>query len=87
MHSVEPIAFEEGLDMKKILVSLALVSAVAGCSTSAPPPAPTLPGTPDPAAIAASKVDAAGATKVGPAGRAGWCTYQTAAGGLYEAKC
>jgi hypothetical protein len=72
--------------MKKILVPLVFVSVIAGCSTAAPPP-PPLPGTPDPAAIAASKVDAAGATKVGPAGRAGWCTYKTAAGGLYEAKC
>ena len=69
--------------MKRMLVSLAALTALAACTTAAAPPP-----TPDPAAaIAASKVDSAGATNIGPAGRAGWCTYKTAAGGLYEAKC
>ncbi|MEQ1954153.1 hypothetical protein [Mesorhizobium sp. CN2-181] len=66
--------------MKATLI-LAVGALLAGCTTPAPP-------TVDPAAaIAASKVETAGATKVGSASRPGFCTYKTAAGGLYEAKC
>lgn len=66
---------------KTIMLALMAGGVLAGCTT-APPPVP------DPAAaIAASKVETAGATKVGPASRPGFCTYKTAAGGLYEAKC
>jgi hypothetical protein len=71
------------LAMTKITLVLAAGAALASCTTPAPPPP-----VPDPAAaIAASKVETAGATKVGPASRPGFCTYKTAAGGLYEAKC
>ena len=67
---------------KTIMLALMAGGLLAGCTTA--PPAPT----PDPAAaIAASKVETAGASKVGPASRPGLCTYKTAAGGLYEAKC
>ncbi|MDQ6433585.1 hypothetical protein RB623_05915 [Mesorhizobium sp. LHD-90] len=66
----------------KITLGLMAGAALAGCTTAAAPPAV------DPAAvIAASKVETAGAAKVGTASRPGFCTYKTAAGGLYEAKC
>ncbi|MFI0847042.1 hypothetical protein [Mesorhizobium sp. IMUNJ 23232] len=69
------------LAMTKITLVLAAGGVLASCTTPAPPAV-------DPAAaIAASKVETAGATKVGPASRPGFCTYKTAAGGLYEAKC
>ena len=70
------------MSTKTIMLALLAGGVLAGCTTAPPPPAP------DPAAaIAASKVETAGATKVGPASRPGFCTYKTAAGGLYEAKC
>ncbi|WP_442582242.1 hypothetical protein ACSBOB_09960 [Mesorhizobium sp. ASY16-5R] len=64
-------------------ISLAFAAGVmlASCTTAPAPPDTTA------AAIAASKVETAGATKVGPASRPGFCTFKTAAGGLYEAKC
>ena len=70
------------LAMTKITLVLAAGALLASCTTPAAPP-PVDPA----AAIAASKVETAGASKVGPASRPGFCTYKTAAGGLYEAKC
>jgi len=66
--------------MKNWIIVLAAASGMAGCTTAPPKP--------DPAAVlAASQVNAAAATNVGPGSKAGFCTFKDPSGKLFEKKC
>jgi len=82
--------------MKKILVVLAAVAAISGCSTAEKDAA--LGGaagavvgglvTGDAGgALVGGALGAAGGVLVGQATRKGWCVYRDSRGRLYEARC
>jgi hypothetical protein len=72
--------------MRKMIVALAAIAPLAGCSTAEQGAASSAAALP-PAPVTAPQVGGAGSTKVGAAARAGWCVYRDSRGTLYEARC
>ncbi len=70
--------------MKTLMVAATAMAAfaMAGCTT-----APTIPPPDPPPMVAPPQPGAAGAAKVGPGSKAGFCTFKGADGRLYEARC